>query len=93
MHGDLLKNCLNVKLDVTEEHANLIEKETITHIKGNAFYQNRAGRIRASKCYAACHTDPVLPSQSLINTVCYPDIFRFSSAATRHGYEHEDKAI
>ncbi len=85
--------CLNVKLDITEEHANLIEKEIITHTKGSAFYQHRAGRIGASKCYAAHHTDPALPSLSLIKTVCYPDIFCFNSAATRHGYEHEDKAI
>ncbi len=93
MYGDLLKECLNVKLDVTEEHVNLIEKGTITHTKESAFHQHRAGRIGASKCYAACHTNPALPSQSLIKTVCYPDIFCFSSAANRHGFEHEDKAI
>ena len=92
-YSDLLKECHRVKLVVTEEHVSLIEKETITQSKGSAFYQHRAGRIGASKCYAACHTDPALPSQSLIKTVCYPDIFRFSSAATRHGCEHEDQAI
>ena len=92
-YNDILKECHKVKLDVTEEHVNLIEKETITQAKGSAFYKHRAGRIGASKCHAACHTDPALPSQSLIKTLCYPDIFRFSSAATRHGCEHEGKAI
>ena len=92
-YSDLLKECHRVKLDVTEEHVSLIEKDTITHAKGTAFYQHRAGRIGASKCYAACRTDPALPLQSLIKTVCYPDISRFSSAATRHGCEHEDQAI
>ena len=61
--------------------------------KGSAFFRHRAGRVGASKCRAASHTDPSQPSQSLVKAICYPDIFRFSTAATRYGCKHEDIAI
>ena len=61
--------------------------------KGSAFFRHRAGRGGASKCLAASHTDPSQPSQSLVKAICYPDIFRFSTAATRCGCKHEDIAI
>ena len=70
----------------------MIEKETIYQAKSSAFYHHRAGRIGASQWHAACHTDPAQPSQSLIKTICYPDVFNFSSAATRHGCKHEELA-
>ena len=38
-YSHLLKECHRVKLDVTEEHVSLVEKETITQAKGSAFYQ------------------------------------------------------
>lgn len=47
----------------------------------------------ASKCHAASHTDLSQPSQSLIKAICYPNIFRFSTAATKHGCKHEESAI
>ena len=40
-----------------------------------------------------CYTDPSQPSQSLIKSICYPSIFRFSTAATKHGCKHEALAI
>ena len=71
----------------------MIEKETMNQAKGKAFYRHRAGRIGASRSKAASHSDPSQPSQSLIKTICYPDIFKFSSAATRRGCKHEPLAI
>ena len=38
------------------------------------------------------HTDPHKPAVSLIKAICYPDSFRFTSAATKHGCEHESTA-
>lgn len=81
------------QISLTDEQIKIIEKETRTQAKGSALYQQRAGRIGASKCHAACHTDPLQPSQSLIKTICYPDVFNFSTAATRHGCKHEDLPI
>ena len=39
------------------------------------------------------HTDPHKPSVSLIKAICYPDSVRFTTAATKHGCEHERIAI
>eukprot|EP00794_Sanderia_malayensis_P014628 gene14628-16147_t len=41
-YHDLLRECHKVKLDITEDHVNIIEKETRTQAKGSAFYQHRA---------------------------------------------------
>jgi len=44
------------------------------------------------KMKTACHTDPVLPSMSLIKQICFPKQYTFSTSATRWGCEHEDIA-
>ena len=89
----LLKECQKVEISVTNEQIKIIEKDTITQAKGGSFYQHRAGRIGASKCHAVCNSDPTQPLQSLIKTICYTDVFNFSTAATRYGCKHEDVAI
>ena len=53
------------------------------------WYRMRSGRITASKLKAACHTDPCLPSNSLIMSICYPELSKFKSAAMQWGCEHE----
>ena len=68
-------------------------RKTVEQAKGKAFYHHRAGRIGASKSRAATHTNPALPSQSLIKAICYPDVFKFTTRATVHGCTHEDSAI
>ena len=90
---DLLKECNKVQLNLSDEDIKSIERETVDQAKGSAFFRHRAGRVGASKCRAASHTDPSQPSQSLVKAICYPDIFRFSTAATRYGCKHEDIAI
>ena len=89
----LLKECHHVRIDITDEHIKLIEKSTVERSKGNAFFRHRSGRIGASKCYAATHTNPAQPAQSLIKSICYPHVFRFNTAATIHDCKHEDVAI
>ena len=92
-YTELLKECYKVDLELTDEQINTIERDTIDQAKGGAFFRHRAGRIGASKCRAASHTDLSQPSQSLIKAICYPNIFRFSTAATKHGCKHEAQAI
>ena len=92
-YTDLLKECNKVQLNLSDEDIKSIERETVDQAKGSAFFRHRAGRVGASKCRAASHTDPSQPSQSLVKAICYPDIFRFSTAATRYGCKHEDIAI
>ena len=90
---ELLKECNAVQLHLSDTDIRLIEKDTINQARGNSFYRHRAGRIGASRSRAANHTDPSQPSQSLIKAICYPNVFRFSTAATRHGCDHEEPAI
>ena len=67
---------------ITDEEVRLIEEDTRSQSKGSSFYRHRAGRIGASISKAACHTNPAQPSQSLIKTICYPNIFTLSTEAT-----------
>lgn len=92
-YAELLQECYKVDLKLSEEQIKAIERDTVNQAEGGAFFRHRAGRIGASKCHAASHTDPSQPSQSLIKAICYPNIFRFSTAATKHGYKHEALAI
>ena len=41
---------------------------------------------------AACRTDPTSPAQSLIEVIYYPEAFKFVSAATSWGCNHEKYA-
>ena len=41
---------------------------------------------------SVCHTDLAAPSVSLIKQICYPQVFRFTTAGTRWGCDHEDVA-
>ncbi|XP_057699560.1 zinc finger protein 613-like isoform X2 [Corythoichthys intestinalis] len=54
-------------------------------------FLNRAGRITASNFKAASRTEIENPSNSLIQRVCYPDTFKFTTEATRYGCSHEWK--
>ena len=90
---NILNECYKVELKLSDEQMKAIERDTVDQAKGGAFFRHRAGRIGASKCRAASHTDPSQPSQSLIKAICYPNIFRFSAAATKHGCKHEAQAI
>ena len=49
--------------------------------------------MEASLIKLACHSNPSLPSRSLIKRICYPDIFKSSTDATKHGCNHEKDAI
>ena len=48
--------------------------------------------MTASRFKAAVCTDLTQPSQSLLKTICYPESYKFSNAATRWGCEHEKSA-
>ena len=92
-YHDLLKACTDIKVEITENDIKLIEKETQKRSKGTSFYHHRAGRIGVPVCKQACNTHPAQPSQSLIKSMCYPNLFKFTTAATEHGCTHENQAI
>ena len=92
-YPELVKECYKVDLNLSDEDIQSIEKETVDQASGSPLFRHRAGRIGASKCRAASHTDPAQPSQALVKAICYPHIFRFTTAAKKHGCKHEGMAI
>ena len=42
---------------------------------------------------AVCHSNPDLPSQSLIKQICHSSIFNVTTKAVMHGCKHEAAAI
>ena len=61
--------------------------------KSKQWFKYRAGRITASRFRQIIHINPYQPSVSLLNSICYPEINRFSSDATKWGCVYEAEAI
>ena len=91
-YHNLLEACSNVSIQITAEERKLIEEDTRSQSQGSSFYRQRAGRVGVSTSEAASNTNSAQPSQSLIKTICYPNIFKFNNAATEHGCKHENIA-
>ena len=76
IYSELLKKCQTMEIKVSAEQAKAVELVTREQSNSKLWYRFRAGRITASKMKTACCTDPTLPSQTLITTVCYPGSYR-----------------
>ena len=92
-YTDLLSTCAKVDLHVNEDMVSAVESATRDQSKSKLWFKYRAGRITASKMKLACKSDPGLPSQSLIKTICYPEAFGFTTKATKWSCEHERVAL
>lgn len=80
------------KISVTREQAQKIESATRRQARLKEWFQFRAGCITASCFKVSVHTNPKLPSKSLIKAICYPETVTFTSKATKWGCEHEKTA-
>lgn len=77
--------CWKFKLqNLTPSLITSVERETRKQSGSKVWFRQRAGRITASKLKQAIHTDWKKPSKSLIKSICYPQSYQFSSAATRY---------
>ena len=56
-------------------------------------FKHRAGHIGASLSWAVAHTNPAMPSQSLIKSISYPDLFKVTTEAISHGHKNESTAL
>ena len=92
-YTDLLKKCFDVEICLSSKDILQIEKDTQSQANGTAFFRHRAGRIGASVSGAVCRTNPAQPSQTLIKTICYPNLFKVNTKAVIHGCKHEADAI
>ena len=91
-YPDLLEACDNVSIEVTDDMAQAVEKETRKQSKTALWFKYRAGRVTASRMKAVCHTDVTNPAQSLVKSICYPEAFNFTSKQTSWGCRHEKQA-
>ncbi|KAL3890954.1 hypothetical protein ACJMK2_003223 [Sinanodonta woodiana] len=91
-YSELLKKCQKIELIVSEEQAKAVESATREQSNSKLWHRFRTGRITASKMKNVCNTDPTFPSQSLIKSICYPESYKFKSAATQWGCQHEKYA-
>ena len=80
-------------LTISESQVELIEQDNREQAKGNAFFRHRVGRIGASLSWAVVHTNPAMPSQSLIKSISYPDLFKVTTKAISHGRKNESAAV
>ena len=78
----LLDTCCDIEVKVTSEMVEAIERATRDQSDSNLWFKYRSGRITASRMKSVCHSDPANPAQSLIKVICYPEAFKFVSAAT-----------
>ena len=92
-YNELFKLCQSTSIEITKEKIDQVQKDTISQSSGANFFKHRAGRIGASQSKAAAHSDPALPSQSLIQRICYPELHKVNTKAVRHGCKHEASAI
>ena len=59
----------------------------------SAFFRHRAGLIGASVSGAVCRTNPAQPSQTLIKSICYPNLFKVNTKTVICGCKHKADAI
>ena len=89
---ELLQIVQATKVSVMSAQALIAEEKTRSQHNSHLWHQMRRGRITASRLKAVCSTDPVLPSTSLIISICHPELSQFKSAATTWGCKHESEA-
>ncbi|KAM4526904.1 uncharacterized protein V3H82_001158 isoform 1-T1 [Fundulus diaphanus] len=81
--------CQDFKIEeLTLSQVQAVERSTRSQSAGRTWFRQRAGRITASKLKQVLRTNPQQPSTSLIKAICYPEAYRFTTAATRYlGFE------
>ena len=74
--------CETVSIEVNDEMAKSVEKETRSQSKCNLWFTDR---VIASCMKQVFHTDVTNPAQSLVKSICYPQELLFSSKQTDLG--------
>ena len=77
---------------ITADQAEVVEENTRQQAKSKMWFQQKSGRVTASRLKSVITTDASQPSVSLIKSICYPDAHKFYSVACSYGCKHEDTA-
>ena len=93
-YPDLLQRCEEVfsSISFSFNQAQLVEENTRMQSNCKLWFQQRAGRITASRFREVLHTDFSQPSLSLIKSICYPAEYQFTTVPCQYGLDNEDKA-
>lgn len=93
-YPDLLQQCEEVfgSYAFSFTQATKVEEMTRSQSKSHIWFQQRAGRITASRFREILHTDCTQPSVSAIKSICYPVMHQFMPKACQYGCEHEEQA-
>ena len=78
---------------VTPAMVDHLDQITCNQSKSKQWFWYKTGRITTSRFKQVLHTDPHQPSLSLLNSICYPEIHKFSTQSTSWGCEHEKDAL
>ena len=90
---ELLEQADKTEVTATTLQCKAAEMITKEQSSSRIWFRLRAGRVTASRFKSVCCTDPANPSLSLIMNICHPEKFRFKSAATSYGCQHEKDAL
>ena len=93
--AELKAKCLEIAKSITisVEQASCVEEKTRSQVLSKLWFQQRAGRVTASKLKQATRTNLMRLSISLIKSICYPESHGFrGNKATMWGCEHEQEA-
>ena len=82
---EVIRLCLNINLDISDEQIKQFEKDTRPQAKGAGCLRHRAARIGASVSGVAFHSNLAQPPQSCIKSVCYPNLYKLNTKAINHG--------
>ena len=78
---------------ISADHIASVEEDTREQSRPELWIQLRTGRITASKVKSVCSSPLHPPSFSLIKSICYPEVSKFTSAATKWGSYNEKDAL
>ena len=88
-YKNLLEFCNSIELKISEQQIRRVEKETRGQYKSPLWFSFRAGRVTASKFKQSVSTSFTNPSISLVKQICYPNKYKFQTAATKWGLDNE----
>ncbi len=78
---------------MSEDQVKMVEEVTRDQSKSKVWFQQRTGRVTASRLKSELCTFLANPSQSIIKSICYPESSKFYSAACTWGCNHEGPAV
>jgi len=94
LFSNLLEKCEDIyeSVNISVAQAKLVEEATRKQSNCKMWFDQRSGRVTASRLHSILHTNHSNPSVSLVKSICYPGATKFFSKACEYGCQHEADA-